>query len=92
MSMFPEYREGDWISASGGYERFVVEVETDTGETGFAVNESGGEHAARLVDRHYRRFVEGADPWDINRVWAGTTRASNRTYPSSRASHSPRTA
>jgi len=65
MTMFPEYRDGDWISGSGGYERFVVELETDSGTTGFAVNESGGEHAARLVDRHLRRFVEGADPFEI---------------------------
>jgi|AntDeeMinimDraft_4_1070355.scaffolds.fasta_scaffold01071_7 L-rhamnonate dehydratase len=75
MTMFPEYRDGDWISGSGGYERFVVELETDTGETGFAVNESGGEHAARLVDSHYRRFVEGADPFAINRVWEQMYRA-----------------
>jgi L-rhamnonate dehydratase len=75
MSLFPEYRDGDWISGSGGYERFVVELETDAGETGFAVNESGGEHAARLVDRHYRRFVEGADPFEVNKVWEQMYRA-----------------
>jgi L-rhamnonate dehydratase len=75
MTMFSEYRDGDWISGSGGYERFVVELETNDGETGFAVNESGGEHAARLVDSHYRRFVEGADPWEINKVWEQMYRA-----------------
>jgi len=75
MSMFPEYRDGDWISGSGGYERFVVELETDGGETGFAVADSGGEHAARLVDSHFRRFVEGADPFQINRVWEQMHRA-----------------
>ncbi|WP_152040216.1 enolase C-terminal domain-like protein [Salinigranum salinum] len=75
MTMFPEYRDGDWMSGGGGYERFVVELETADGATGFAVNESGGEHAARLVDRHYRRFVEGADPWEINRVWEQMYRA-----------------
>jgi len=68
MSMFPEYRDGNWISGSGGYERFVVEQGMDTGETGFAVSESGGEHAARLVDSHYRRFVKEIDPFSINRV------------------------
>jgi len=75
MTMFPEYRDDDWISGSGGYERFVVELETGSGETGFAVNESGGEHAARLVDSHYRRFVEGADPFSINKVWEQLYRA-----------------
>jgi L-rhamnonate dehydratase len=75
MSMFPEYREGDWMTGGGGYERFVVELETDTGETGFAVNESGGVHSATLVDSHYRRFVEGADPFEINRVWEQMYRA-----------------
>jgi len=53
----------------------VVELETDSGETGFAVSESGGEHAARLIDSHYRRFVEGADPFSINRVWEQLYRA-----------------
>jgi L-rhamnonate dehydratase len=75
MTMFPEYRDGDWISGSGGYERFVVELETADGATGFAVNESGGEHAARLVDRHLRRFVEGASPFDVNEVWEQMYRA-----------------
>jgi len=75
MAMFPEYRDSDWISGSGGYERFVVEIETSTGEIGFSVNESGGEHASRLIDTHYRRFVEGADPFAINRVWEQMYRA-----------------
>ncbi len=69
MSMFPEYRDSDWMTGSGGYERFVVVLETEGGETGFAVNESGGVHAANLVDRHFRRFVEGADPFEINKTW-----------------------
>jgi L-rhamnonate dehydratase len=69
MSKFAEYRDSDWISGSGGYERFVVKLTTNTGHIGFSVIESGGEHAARLVDTHYRQFVEGADPFAINRVW-----------------------
>lgn len=75
MSMFPEWRDGDWISGSGGYERFVVELVTDTGAVGFCANESGGEHSANLIDRHYRRFIEGADPWEVNRVWEQMYRA-----------------
>jgi len=75
MTMFHEYRDGDWMSGGGGYERFIVELETADGATGFAVNESGGEHAARLIDSHLRRYVEGADPWSVNKVWEQMYRA-----------------
>ncbi|WP_254280613.1 hypothetical protein [Haloarcula marina] len=43
-SMFQEFRGNDWMTGSGGYERFVVDLETESGETGFAVNESGDVH------------------------------------------------
>ena len=75
MTMFPEWREGDWMSDGGAYERFVVELITDTGEMGFCVNESGGEYSARLIDRHYRRFIEESSPWEVTRVWEQMYRA-----------------
>lgn len=78
-SMFSTYGQ-DWGS-DGGYERFAVELETDGGETGLAINECGGKHAAGLVDRHYCHFAEGVDPWEINKIWKKIHRAKFPTRP-----------
>lgn len=68
MSIFPEYRADDWRLGSGAYETFVVERDRH-GATGFYVNESGGRDARRIIDRLYRRFIEGQCPFDVNRIW-----------------------
>jgi L-rhamnonate dehydratase len=77
MSGWPEYR-GDrrsWgIDALGSV---VVEVETSSGEIGFAPS-VGGPAAAFLVERHLARFVEGRtlDRASIEEAWEQMFRAS----------------
>lgn len=75
MSIYPEYRDrrGTWWAYTdrGPY---VVELVADTGHRGFAPM-MGGEHTRDIVDAHYRRFVEGADPFDRERVWEQMYRA-----------------
>lgn len=46
----------------------LVEVETDTGHVGFATG-FGGPPACWLINAHFARFVVGADPRDLNRIW-----------------------
>lgn len=52
-----------------GRDPFVVELETETGETGFCANYGGGRYAGDVIDTHFRRFVEGANPFDVERIW-----------------------
>ncbi len=53
----------------------VVEIETDTGLVGLATG-FGGPPACWLINEHFRRFVVGSDPRDINRMWDQLFRAS----------------
>lgn len=75
MSIYPEYhdeRSGWWDYTEGG--PYYVEVVADTGERGFAPV-MGGHHAAAIIDTHFRRFVEGADPFATERMWEHMYRA-----------------
>lgn len=68
MSGYPAYRASrtSWgIDALGG---LIVEVETEGGEIGLGVSQ-GGEAGCYVVERHLRRFLVGADPRDVERLW-----------------------
>ena len=53
----------------------LVEIEDDRGHVGFATG-FGGPPAGFLIERHFRRFLIGADPRDINLLWDQMFRAS----------------
>ncbi len=75
MSGYPEYKASrtSWgIAVLGGV---VVEVECDDGTVGVATG-LGGPPACFLIERHFRRFLVGSDPRDINRMWDQMYRAS----------------
>ncbi|CAN5614129.1 L-rhamnonate dehydratase [soil metagenome] len=75
MSVYPEYKESrlSWgIDAIGG---LVVEIETDGGLTGVGITH-GGEAGAYLINKHFRRFLIGSDPRDVERIWDQLWRAS----------------
>lgn len=63
-----------WMGPAA-YRPWVVELETDAGVSGFAVNHGGGELAATIVNNTYRRFIEGANPFDANLIWEQMYRA-----------------
>jgi len=69
MSIYDDYRDRRTAWMGPGQDPFVVELETDTGETGFCANYGGGRYACDVVDTHLRRFVEGANPFDVERIW-----------------------
>ncbi|RDZ51335.1 hypothetical protein C5C07_17255 [Haloferax sp. Atlit-4N] len=50
-------------------ETFCVEIRTDTGERGVAVNRGGGESACKLIDDYFRPILEGSDPARIEHLW-----------------------
>jgi L-rhamnonate dehydratase len=53
----------------------VVEITTDAGVTGVSTG-FGGPPAAWLIDKHFRRFLIGADARQINLIWDQMFRAS----------------
>ncbi len=75
MSGYAEYKRSrkSWGIAVLG--SILVEVETRSGAIGLATG-LGGEPACFLIERHFRRFLIGADCRDTNRLWDQMFRAS----------------
>ena len=74
MSVHPKYAQArtSWgINALGSC---VVEVEADNGVTGVGVT-TAGEPGCYIVENHLSRFVEGADPRNVERIWDQMWRA-----------------
>ena len=76
MSIYPEYRDSRDSWGMGVLGSILVEVESDNGEIGVATG-PGGDAACYLIERHFRRFVVGSEPYDINRIWDQMYRASS---------------
>jgi L-rhamnonate dehydratase len=75
MSGYKDYKASrtSWgINIMGS---IVVEIESESGHVGLATG-FGGEPACWLVQHHFRRFLDGADPRDLNRLWDQMFRAS----------------
>lgn len=75
MSRYPDFRASrrSWgIDAMGG---LVVEIETAGGQIGLGFS-YGGEAGCYVIQRHLRRFLLGADPRDVERLWDQMWRAS----------------
>ena len=68
MAKYPAYRASRQSFGLNVLGTLVVEAEADNGVTGFAVS-TGGEPAAWIVQHHLSRFLIGADPSDIERIW-----------------------
>lgn len=68
MAKYPAYRASRQSFGLNVLGTLVVEVEADNGMVGFAVS-TGGEPAAWIVERHLSRFLVGANPVDIERIW-----------------------
>lgn len=75
MSGYSEYKASrtSWGIAVLG--SIVVEVETKGGTVGVATG-LGGPPACFMIEKHFRRFLVGAEPRDINRIWDQIYRAS----------------
>jgi L-rhamnonate dehydratase len=75
MSGYAEYKQSrqSWgIAALGS---FLVEVETESGHVG-ACSGFGGAPACFVIEKHFRRFLIGADVRDTSRLWDQMYRAS----------------
>lgn len=71
LSLFSDYKTVNtktWMDPAA-YRPVVVELETDAGVTGFSINHGGGAAAAAQINSAFRQFVEGASPFDSNKIW-----------------------
>lgn len=75
MSHHPDYRatRSSWgIGSLGGV---IVEIEAADGTVGIATG-LGGIPCCYIIEKHFRRFLVGADARDTNRIWDQMHRAS----------------
>jgi L-rhamnonate dehydratase len=75
MSGYAPYKASRTSWGIGVLGSIVIEVETDDGQVGLSTG-FGGPPACWLINHHFRRFLIGADPRDVNRIWDQLFRAS----------------
>lgn len=69
MSVHPKYARIRSLWMGGGQDPYVIEIFTDEGVSGFAANYGGGAFACSVIDQHFRRFLIGQDPFNIELIW-----------------------
>lgn len=75
MSIYPDYAQerNSWMGP--GQEHYAIEIETDEGHVGCCANYYGGPLACEIIHSHFRRFLMGQDPFNIERIWDQMYRA-----------------
>lgn len=69
MSVYPAYAKVRTLWMGPGQDPYAIEIETDKGVTGSCVNYGGGAFACAVIDQHFRRFLIGQDPFNIEMIW-----------------------
>ncbi|MCC7499285.1 MAG: hypothetical protein IT160_17010 [Bryobacterales bacterium] len=69
MSVYPDYASVRTRWMGPGQDPYAIEIFTDDGVVGAAVNYGGGPFACAVIQQHFRRFLIGQDPFDIERLW-----------------------
>lgn len=75
MSLYPRYAglRTQWMGP--GQDPYAIELYTDEGVTGVAVNYGGGPYACAVIAEHLSRFLVGQDPFNIELIWDQMYRA-----------------
>ena len=69
MSVYPEYSKVRTSWMGPGQDPYAIEIHTDAGVTGCAVNYGGGAFACAVIQQHFKRFLIGQSPFNIERIW-----------------------
>jgi L-alanine-DL-glutamate epimerase-like enolase superfamily enzyme len=69
MSIYPKYEQVRTSWMGPGQDPYAIEIVTDEGIVGFAANYGGGTLACAVIDQHFRRFLIGQDPLNIELIW-----------------------
>ena len=75
MSAYPEYKQSRTSFGINVMKSIVVEVEASDGTIGISAGQ-GGAPACYMIEQHFRRFIVGQDPRNLNRIWDQMFRAS----------------
>ena len=75
MSAYPEYKQSRTSFGINEMKSIVVEIETSDGLVGISAGQ-GGAPACYIIEQHFRRFIVGQDPRNLNRIWDQMFRAS----------------
>ena len=69
MSVYPNYASVRSLWMGPGQDPYAIEIVTDEGLTGHAVNYGGGAAACLIIAQHFSRFLIGHDPFNIEMLW-----------------------
>jgi L-rhamnonate dehydratase len=69
MSVYSEYARTRSLWMGPGQDPYAIEIMTDDGLTGVAVNYGGGFPACSIIEQHFKRFLIGQDPFNIEKIW-----------------------
>lgn len=69
MSVYAKYSGERSLWMGPGQDPYAIEILTDEGVTGTAVNYGGGPAACLTIAKHFSRFLIGEDPFNIEKLW-----------------------
>lgn len=69
MSVYSKYARLRSLWMGPGQDPYAIEILTDEGVTGCAVNYGGGPMACLVIAQHFSRFLIGEDPFNIEKLW-----------------------
>jgi L-alanine-DL-glutamate epimerase-like enolase superfamily enzyme len=69
MSIYPKYARLRTLWMGPGQDPYAIEIFTDEGVTGCAVNYGGGYFSCAVIEQHFRKFLIGQDPFNIELLW-----------------------
>jgi L-rhamnonate dehydratase len=69
MSVYPEYASVRSLWMGPGQDPYAIEIVTDEGLSGHAVNYGGGSASCLIIAQHFSRFLIGQNPFNIEMLW-----------------------
>ena len=68
MSGYPDYKQSRTSFGINVMKSIVVEIEASDGSIGISAGQ-GGAPACYIIEEHFKRFIVGQDPRNLNKIW-----------------------
>ena len=68
MSGYPDYKQSRTSFGINVMKSIVVEIEASDGTIGISAGQ-GGAPACYMIEEHFKRFIVGQDPRNLNKIW-----------------------
>jgi L-rhamnonate dehydratase len=75
MSIHPQYRPRRSLWGTNDWGRTIVQIVADDGTYGLGES-AGGRASAEIIASHFKKFLLGKDPFEVERLWDIMFRAS----------------